>query len=286
VIRIGPSGWAYKDWEGIVYPAKKPKGFDRLAYLSQYFDAIEINTSFYGSPRGTSARSWAHSNSSNPHFRFTAKLLRNFTHERNATAKDESEFKDGMASLMETGRFGALLLLQFPWSFRNTPENRAYIAGLHRQFSEFPLVLEVRHATWAEPEILDFLVELDIGLCNIDQPLFHRSIQPGEEATSGIGYVRLHGRNYGKWFSKTALSHERYDYLYTPDELEPWVERIRSIGRKTKDTYAMSNNHHVGKAIANGFEITAMLTGRPVAAPESLVARYPELRAFGPDSGR
>jgi len=144
--------------------------------------------------------------------------------------------------------------------------------------------LEVRHATWAEPEILDFLAERDIGLCNIDQPLFHRSIKPGQEVTSGIGYVRLHGRNYGKWFSKTALSHERYDYLYTPDELEPWVERIKSIGRKTKDTYAMSNNHHVGKAITNGLEITALLTGKPIAAPESLLARYPELKAFGAES--
>jgi uncharacterized protein YecE (DUF72 family) len=85
--------------------------------------------------------------------------------------------------------------------------------------------------------------------------------------------------------SKTALSHERYDYLYTPDELEPWVERIKSIARKTKNTYAMSNNHHIGKAITNGLEIMALLTGKPVAAPESLLARYPELKAFGAEMG-
>lgn len=279
MIRIGPSGWAYKDWQGIVYPAKKPKGFDRLAYLAEYFDAVEINTSFYGSPRSTSAKSWAASVSGNPQFRFTAKVLRAFTHERNATAKDEQEFKDGMAPLMEAGRFGALLL-QFPWSLRYTPENRAYVAGLHRQFSEFPLVLEVRHATWAEPEVLDFLMDLGVGLCNIDQPLFHRSIKPGAEVTSALGYVRLHGRNYGKWFSPTALSHERYDYLYTPHELEPWVARIKEIGQKTKDTYAMSNNHHVGKAVRNALEMVAMIRGGPVVAPESLIAKYPEMENF------
>jgi uncharacterized protein YecE (DUF72 family) len=187
VTRIGPCGWAYKDWEGIVYPAKKPKGFDRLAFLAQYFDAVEIDTSFYGPPRATSAKSWVESISGNPQFRFTAKLFRSFTHSRNATAKDERDFKDGMMPLVESGRFGALLL-QFPWSFRYTPENRAYVAGLHRKFGEFPLVLEVRHATWAEPAVLDFLADLDIGVCNIDQPLFHKSIKPGHEVTSGIGY--------------------------------------------------------------------------------------------------
>ncbi len=201
MIRVGPSGWAYKDWEGIVYPAKKPKGFGRLSFLAQYFDAVEINTSFYGPPRASSARSWVQSISENTRFRFTAKLLKTFTHERNASAKDELEFKEGMRPLMDQGRFGALLM-QFPWSFRNTAESRACVAGLHRKFSEFPLVLEVRHGTWAEPEILDFLGSLDVGLCNIDQPLFHRSVHPRDEVTSGIGYVRLHGRNYGKWFSQ------------------------------------------------------------------------------------
>ena len=283
MLRIGPCGWAYKDWDGIVYPAKKPKGFDRLAFLAQFFDAVEIDTSFYGPPRATSTKSWAESISANPRFRFTAKLFRNFTHTRNATSKEEHDFKDGMMPLLESGRFGALLL-QFPWSFRYTPENRAYVAGLHRRFSEFPLVLEVRHATWAEPDVLDFLADLGIGLCNIDQPLFHRSIKPGDQVTSTIGYVRLHGRNYGKWFSATALSHERYDYLYTPDELEPWVERLKKIERETQDTYAMNNNHHIGKAITNGLEIKAMITGKPVPAPPLLVARYPEIRGFVTES--
>lgn len=279
MIRIGPSGWSYKDWDGIVYPAKKPKAFDRLAYLAQYFDTIEINTSFYGAPRPTSTRAWAESIRVNPQFKFTAKLLRNFTHERNAAAKDEREFKEGMAPLMEAGRFGALLL-QFPWSFRYTPENLAWVAGLQGRFSEFPLVLEVRHAGWDRPEVLDFLMQRDMGLCNIDQPLFRRSIKPGEDVTSTVGYVRLHGRNYGKWFSRTALSHERYDYLYTPGELEPWADRIRSIAGRTKETYAMSNNHHLGKAIVNAFEIGAMLTGKPVTAPASLLAHYPEMNDF------
>jgi uncharacterized protein YecE (DUF72 family) len=278
VIRIGPSGWAYKDWEGIVYPAKKPRGFDPVAYLARYFDAIEINSSFYGPPRAASAKTWAERVQHNARFQFTAKILHNFTHERSATAKDEADFKNGIVPLMEAGRFGALLL-QFPWSFRNTPENRAWTLDLQRRFREFPLAIEVRHASWQQPDALEFLEQLGLGVCNIDQPLFHRSVLPGAEATSSLGYIRLHGRNYQNWFSKTALSHERYDYLYSVKELEPWVDRIQEVARKTKDTYVFSNNHHLGKAVANALEITSMLTGKLAAAPASLAARYPEIKA-------
>jgi uncharacterized protein YecE (DUF72 family) len=81
----------------------------------------------------------------NPRFKFTAKLWRGFTHERNATQQDESEFKQGMDVLAGADRLGALLL-QFPWSFKFTPENREYVAELQHRFHEYPLVLEVRHA--------------------------------------------------------------------------------------------------------------------------------------------
>jgi len=279
VIRIGPAGWAYKDWNGIVYPPKKPKGFDPVAYLARYFDTIEINSSYYGAPRPSAAKKWAESVAENKAFQFTAKLFHSFTHERKPAPNDEKDFKDGVAPLVEAARLGALLL-QFPWSFRNSGENREYLAGLHKRFREYPLVVEVRHSSWAAPEILDLLAELDIALCNIDQPLFHRSIKPGSEATSAIGYVRLHGRNYQNWFSKTALSHERYDYLYTVEELEPWVDRIKDVARKTKNTYAVSNNHHVGKAVTNALEIGALLSGKPVSVPASLVAHYPEMKRF------
>jgi uncharacterized protein YecE (DUF72 family) len=268
MIRVGPCGWAYKDWDGIVYPTRRTKEFDRLTFLSAYFDAIEIDTSFYGSPRPLSARKWSQSVEANPKFRFTAKLLQAFTHQRNATPKDEREFKDGMAPLMEAGRFGALLL-QFPWSFKNTPENRGYVATLHRTFAEYPCVLEVRHASWAVPDVLDFLAEIDIGLCNIDQPLFHRSIKPGDDVTSSVGYVRLHGRNFRTWFAERATVSERYHYLYSLEELEPWVDRIKAISQKTKDTYAMSNNHHVGQAIRNSLDVVQLLNGKlPPIPPE------------------
>ncbi len=279
MIRIGPAGWSYKDWEGIVYPTAKPKGFDPLAYLAQYFNTIEINSSFYGPPRPSTAKTWAKRVKGNPRFRFTAKLWEAFTHKRNASSEDERAFKEGIAPLLEADRFG-VLLLQFPWSFRFDNENRRYLLELQNRFREFPLVLEVRHASWAAPEVLDMLADLDIGLANIDQPLFKRSIKPGAEVTASIGYVRLHGRNYKNWFAPNADVRARYDYLYTVDELEPWVERIKAVSRKTKETYAVTNNHHVGKAVTNALEISSLLTGKPVKAPPPLLEHYPELREF------
>lgn len=277
MIRIGTAGWQYRDWAGIVYPKPKPRGFDELSYLANFFALVEINSSFYGAPRPNAARTWVQRVASNPGFRFTLKLWKGFTHERETTVADERLFKEGIAPLAESGRLGAILL-QFPWSFKNDPKNRSYLWALQKRFAEYPLVLEVRHGSWVEPGILDTLAELGVGFCNIDQPLFHRSVRPSAHVTSGIGYVRLHGRNYTQWFSKEADVRERYDYLYSLEELDPWVDRVRQVSNDARDTYVVTNNHNFGKAAMNALELAALLYGRPVAAPPQLVEAYPELR--------
>jgi uncharacterized protein YecE (DUF72 family) len=262
-----------------VYPAPKPRGFHEASYLANYFDTIEINVSFYRPIPGGTAADWLERVQHNENFRFTAKLWRGFTHDRNATAKDEKEFKQGLTPLFEAGRLGALLL-QFPWSFRNTPENREYVARLRAQFREYPLVLEVRHASWSEPGTLDVLEQLELGLCNIDQPLFKRSVKPSAVATSSIGYVRLHGRNYQSWFTENRHVGERYDYLYSVEELDSWLDRVKAVEHTTTDLYVVTNNHYLGKAVVNALEISSILHGQPVPVPPPLLAHYPELQDF------
>ncbi len=277
--RIGPAGWAYKDWWGIVYPPKKQRDFHELSFLANYFDTIEINVSFYRPISEKMSKTWLDRVRKNSNFRFTAKLWRGFTHDRNATTADEIEFKTGLAPLLEADCFGALLL-QFPWSFRNTDENRTYVANLRARFAEYPLVLEVRHASWSAPGTLDMLEQMDLGLCNIDQPLFKRSVKPSALTTSATGYIRLHGRNYQSWFTENKYVGERYDYLYSVNELEPWLDRIKTVEHVAKDTYVVTNNHYLGKAAVNAVEISSILKAKPVAAPASLVEHYPELRDF------
>ncbi len=283
--RIGPAGWAYKDWWGVVYPAKKPRGFSELAYLAQYFDTIEINVTFYRPIPAKTAASWLDKITAYPRFRFTAKLWRGFTHERNATAADEQEFKDGFAPMLEQGKLGALLM-QFPWSFRNTAENRDYLARLNARFCEFPRVLEVRHGSWSEPGVLDLLEQLDLGLCNIDQPLFRRSVAPSAITTSPIGYVRLHGRNYDSWWRENKYYGERYDYLYSVEQLAPWIDRIKTVAQAARDTYVVTNNHYIGKGVVNAFEISSILKEEAVPMPPELIARYPELQPFEKRAGQ
>jgi uncharacterized protein YecE (DUF72 family) len=226
-LRIGPAGWSYKDWEGIVYPQKPGRSFDPLEYLSRYFDTIEINSSFYRPPTPSTTNAWVKRVSANADFVFTAKLHRVFTHERGkATAQDEKDFREGMNPLMSAKKLGTLLL-QFPWSFKNTDEERTYLFNLIQQFHDYPLVLEIRHASWNTPAIYESLEEAGVGICNIDQPLFSKSIKPAAVSTSSVGYIRLHGRNYQNWFREEAPRDDRYNYLYTLDELDPWIVRIK-----------------------------------------------------------
>lgn len=277
MIRIGPAGWSYKDWEGTVYPQKPGKNFDPLEYLARFFNTIEINSSFYRPPTPSTTKAWAKRVAANKQFTFTAKLHRLFTHERGkATAADEKEFHEGMVPLLKAGKLGALLL-QFPWSFKNTVEDRIYLAELLEKFSEYPLVLEVRHASWNTPAMYEWLQERSVGICNIDQPVFSKSIRPSALTTSPVGYVRLHGRNYQNWFRDKAPRDERYNYLYSFDELDPWLKRIKEVAKQTRETYVITNNHFRGQAVVNAVEIDAALKEHPVPAPEPLFAIYPRL---------
>ena len=283
-ILVGPAGWSYTDWEGIVYPRHKPRGFHQAAYLAQFFDTIEINTSFYSPPRAEVVKAWAARIAFNPNFKFTAKLWKRFTHERNANLQDEKLFKQGLAPLVTEGRLGALLL-QFPWSFRNTPENHEYLSGLIMQFMEYPLVLEVRHNSWNKPEVFEWLAGLRVGFCNIDQPVIGQSIAPSARATAPVGYVRLHGRNYEHWFTSNEHPEERYNYLYSQAELEPWAARIQNIAQRTEVTFVITNNHFQGKAIANALQLVSLLRNQPVRVPETLQEFYPELEKIaGPET--
>ena len=277
IIRIGPAGWSYKDWEGVVYPQKPGKNFDPLEYLARFFNTIEINSSFYRPPTTTTTESWARRVAQNKAFTFTAKLHRVFTHERGKSTKDDVKaFREGMKPLVKAGKLGAVLL-QFPWSFKNTDEDRVYLTKLLETFREYPLVLEVRHSSWNNEHIYEWLEERGVGICNIDQPVFSRSIRPSAMTTSPVGYIRMHGRNYQDWFRDKAGRDERYNYLYTLEELDPWLTRIKQVAKQTRETYVITNNHFRGQAVVNALEIKAALTEEPVPAPEPLFQHYPRL---------
>lgn len=279
VVRVGPAGWSYDDWKGIVYPRPMPKGLHALDILSGVFDTVEINTSFYRPLAPSYAASWIRKVADNPRFKFTAKLWERFTHQRDVEpGPDEVRVVcEGFDPLHQEGKLGCVLI-QFPWSFKRTPDNRRWLGRVLDAFAQYPLALEVRHASWDRPELYAGLAERGVAFCNIDQPLFYDSLEPTAKATGKVGYVRLHGRNHDDWFREDAGRNDRYDYLYSDEELRPWIEKIERIRQQTDETYVITNNHYRGQAVVNAFEIQSGLGQANFVLPQHLVDQYPRLQ--------
>jgi uncharacterized protein YecE (DUF72 family) len=308
MIRVGIAGWDYPDWEGIVYPSPLPSRFDRLAFLADLFDSIEINVTFYRQPDPDAARSWAGRVPAGGRFRFTAKLFRGLTHpatplgrgragpspeSAGAEALEEAtaSYRAGIEPLQAAGLLGAVLM-QFPHSFHDRPESRARVERLVALLPGLPLVAEFRHNTWDHDGALRFLHDLGVGFCNIDQPAVGATLRPTGHVTSRVAYIRLHGRNGANWFRGREEAASRYDYLYSSEELRPWIERARRLEERAEEIYIIANNHYRGKGPANALMIKADLSGRKVKAPAALVETYRVLREAatpfdaGPIQGR
>jgi uncharacterized protein YecE (DUF72 family) len=193
------------------------------------------------------------------------------------TDADERAFKNGLIPLVEAGLLGALLL-QFPYSFHHNEQNQAYVKELADRFKEYPLVLEIRHASWDRASAFRFLREIQVGFCNVDQPQVSYSIGPTRTVTGKVGYLRLHGRNVKEWFREDAGRDARYDYLYNEFELFEISERIRQIGKEAEEVYVITNNHYHGKAVTNALELKAKLGEKNLKVPEVLLEHYPQLK--------
>jgi uncharacterized protein YecE (DUF72 family) len=285
-IVIGPAGWSYAHWDGVFYPRSKPKAFHPLAFLSQYFGAVEINTSFYQPLKPELAQLWAGLVSHRKDFVFTAKLARRFTHDRVLDPAEVALFCEGLRPLLRAGKLGALLM-QFPWSFRFTAENRDYLIRLRRAFHEFPLVAEMRHVSWLGDEAVGTLIDYKVGFCNIDQPEHPRAMPAAAVLTTGVGYVRLHGRGEASaWMKDFSGPRERVvrnDYLYSAEELAEWKTRVDKIARHASRVIVIFNNDARAKSLVNAFQMQDLWEKGRSRVPRELVMKYPaELAGLSP----
>ncbi|MEM7307122.1 MAG: DUF72 domain-containing protein [Planctomycetota bacterium] len=280
MIRVGPAGWSYHDWEGRVYPDRKPAGFHPLAFLARYVDCIEINSSFYATPRADYARRWVRLVDDRPSFRFVAKLEQVFTHaagvERERLDRTAEAFLAGVEPLRAAGRLAALLV-QFPHSFRASRAAWERLERIRGWFGHLELVLEVRHLSWLEEPWLAQLDRAGWSLAAIDLPAAADHPPACPPPIGPIGYHRLHGRNRDAWFRAGAGRDERYDYLYDDEELEQLLRITRRIATDREQTYAITNNHFAGKAVANALELLAALRDDPPLAPAEVVRSFPRL---------
>ncbi len=284
-IHIGTAGWSYPHWNGLVYPKSFAGGVHPLDVISRKLDCVEINSSFYQHLKPEIVTLWIKKVERNPQFLFTAKLHQRFTHERVLDDADIADFKKGMFPLLREKKLGGLLM-QFPWSFRFTAENQDFFIRLRRAFHEFPLVAEMRHSSWMAEEAIGTFLDYHVGFCNIDQPEYTRAMPPTAYLTSGVGYVRLHGRNPKNSlgaYDRTAVRAKQHDYLYSEAELAGWVARIERIHRFAERTFVVFNNDAAAKSVVNSLQLQRMLGAVNVTAPRELRRKYPmELEKFGP----
>jgi uncharacterized protein YecE (DUF72 family) len=305
-IRVGTSGWNYPTgkgtWNGVFYPPSRgrPKGFDELSYYAEHFDTVEVNSTFYGQPRAEITRGWAERTPAG--FEFSVKLYQKFTHPRmfreravrslpsgaapaaidelvRTNQADLDEFRRGIEPLAAAGKLG-VLLAQFPPSFKNGPEQRDYVAALLGAFSDYPVAVELRHSTWSDRfgETLDLLNTFQAALVQIDEPKFRLSIRQNYlPNVKGFYYMRLHGRNAALWW-KHDKSEDRYNYLYSAQELEEFTETAAAAREIVKKTYLYTNNHFSAKSVANAAMIKQQL-GEPITGeyPQAFVEQFPDL---------
>jgi uncharacterized protein YecE (DUF72 family) len=305
-VRIGTSGWHYPSgagtWNGVFYPKPRPKAFDELAFYAEFFNTVEINTTFYGQPRPEVAAEWARRTPDG--FDFSVKLYQQFTHPKMFRARVELDlsrtigatdipdeavnaliaanladldaFRRGIEPLANAGKLGPLLA-QFPASFHDTPDNRVHLATLLRAFNEYMLAVELRHRSWSDnaDRTRALLDAFGAAWVWIDEPKFKDSVRQQEIEPTSFAYLRMHGRNATAWWQH-ANRDERYDYLYTADELRPVADRINAVAAASHGVRAYLNNHPSGRSLANAGQLKAMLEQVMPDLPDDLGVRQRE----------
>jgi uncharacterized protein YecE (DUF72 family) len=251
MIFIGTSGFQYADWRGSFYPQDIANSA-MLRYYAAHFDVVELNFTYYKIPGPrTIARMVEEMPDS---FRFFVKANEATTHKQDRTVA--GTFKAAIQPAFASGKLSGILA-QFPWSFKNLPQNRQYLAALREDFQEYPLVVEFRHTSWIRPPVFQFMREMGLGFCCVDEPKIPGLVPPVAEVTSDTAYVRFHSRDASRWFGGDPK--ERYNYLYSKEELAEWIPRIRKLADEVKRIYIFFNNCHAGQAAVNATQFKNML---------------------------
>ncbi len=260
MIKLGTSGFQFADWKGVVYP-EGIKAPEMLPYLEREFgfQAMEVNFTYYSMPGTRTMRSLAERTS--PGMDFSVKAHQTMTHRvPRATSEREdifSRFAGGLQPLEAEEKLAAVLF-QFPYGFAPRPESYDYLAEVRERLSGLPVAVELRNAAWDRelPELTKFLREHDFAYCAVDLPRLRGLPALHPIVTAEPAYLRLHGRNRN-WYRATR--DERYDYLYSDEELREFLPHIRTLQERAAKTLVFFNNCHAGQAALNGRTLLRML---------------------------
>ena len=258
-IYVGTSGYSYKDWCGTFYPEDLPSK-DMLRHYAKVFNCVELNFTYYRIPGPATIAAMV--KNAPPGFQFAIKANEATTHDQDPTVLDA--FKKAIEPAVEADALVGVLC-QFPNRFRNTQDNRAYLAKLAKDLADYTVIVEFRHDSWIQPAIFDFLRGNNLCYCSVDEPEMRGLVPPVAEATGDVAYVRFHSRDASKWYKGAKA---RYDYLYTKEELSEWVPKVQELDSEAEKTYIFFNNCHAGSAAVNAAEFKQMLAELGLLAEE------------------
>ncbi len=266
LIKIGTSGFSFKDWYGPVYPKTlNPK--DNLIYYQEHlgFNCVEINSTYYTLVSDKTFSGMERKTGSG--FEFIVKGYRGITHDPfdkrlddkrptlNTARENMDKFIYSLQPVKEKDKLGGVLL-QFPVFFYCNTESTEYILECKDRFGDIPLIVEFRNRSWAKDKNFEFLRKNKISYCIVDEPQLPRLMPFINEITSDIGYLRFHGRNKN-WFNVPV--HERYNYMYTDEELKGFIPEIDKMNKKALKVYIFFNNCHGGFAVKNALALMDFL---------------------------
>jgi len=249
-IYVGTSGYSYEDWRGTFYPEDLPQR-EMLAEYVKRFNCVELNFTYYRLPAARTIEGIVRKTP--PGFQVTIKANRATTHELDSSVLDD--FKAGVEPAAEAGKLAGVLC-QFPFKFKNTQANRRYLAQLASDLRDYTVIVEFRNDSWITEAVFDFLAASNLAYCSVDEPAIRGLVPPVARATSDVAYVRFHSRDASKWYARDK---DRYDYLYTREEMAEWLPRVQQLDAEAERTYIFFNNCHAGSAAVNAAEFRQML---------------------------
>jgi uncharacterized protein YecE (DUF72 family) len=271
-IRVGVCSWADETLTKVWYPKGIRSGEERLRYYAERFDVVEANSTYYRLPDPNLVEKWVertppgftmHVKAFGVMTRHPVKLdqlptdLRDVPTDargrvdrppREYRAEVFRRFHEALEPLRSAGKLGAILM-QFPSYVVYKPVSLEYLEWSQEQLAGDEMLVEFRHASWLAEEnradTLRFLADHGMTYVTVDAPQTGgKNVLPTVvAATSETAYVRFHGRNAETWNKRTGSAAERFDYLYSEDELGEWVPHLRELAGEAQTVYAMFNNN-------------------------------------------
>ncbi|MCW6158915.1 MAG: DUF72 domain-containing protein [Thermoplasmatales archaeon] len=264
MLYLGCSGFQYLDWKETFYP----KGMDESKYLMYYykfFNTVEIDSTYYSFPGEKTVNSWISKVLGKEDFLYSLKFPKEVTHDPDGiTEKSIQTAREFVSKVIlpikNSGMFGSALLQMSP--FLDPMKNGEILRKLEDLFtsiySNYRIAIEVRNRSFLDtsvlPSFLSILKKFNVALVSVDSPGLPYFYYP----TSTFSYIRFHGRNADLWFGKGELKGRlnKYDYLYSEQELSPWVDRVRGMG---EEVFIYFNNHAQAKAAVNAAEFQKLM---------------------------